>query len=120
MEWDFGLFCLLPQSSRKLNEKSGQFHCPGINARIFDESFHLMKAFIAICGDRSSRVGNGLEGDHIKIDIPARKIELLVGDDEIGRRRKAWKGAPDRDLHGYIRRYAKEVSSGAQGAVFER
>ena len=60
------------------------------------------------------------EGDHIKIDIPARKIDLLVGGDEIKRRRKAWKGAPDRGLHGYIRRYAKEVSSGAQGAVFER
>ena len=60
------------------------------------------------------------EGDRIKIDIPARKIELLVREDEIERRRTAWKGAPNRNLQGYIKRYAKEVSSGAQGAVFER
>ncbi|QKO29872.1 N-acetylglucosamine-6-phosphate deacetylase [Caproicibacterium lactatifermentans] len=33
------------------------------NATIFDENFELRKADIAVCGDRISRIGNGLEGD---------------------------------------------------------
>lgn len=60
------------------------------------------------------------EGDRIRVDISSRRVDLLVDDAELKRRRTAWKGAPDRQLHGYLRRYAEQVSSGAQGAVFER
>jgi dihydroxy-acid dehydratase len=60
------------------------------------------------------------EGDHILIDIPARKLSLLVDDEEIKRRRDNFKGAPDRNLKGYLKRYASMVSSGARGAVFEK
>jgi len=60
------------------------------------------------------------EGDHILIDIPARKLSLLVDETEIIRRRDNFKGAPDRNLKGYLKRYASMVSSGARGAVFEK
>ena len=60
------------------------------------------------------------EGDRILIDIPSRRIELLVDAAEIERRRKNWKGAPDRQLTGYLKRYAAQVTSGSRGAIFEK
>jgi dihydroxy-acid dehydratase len=60
------------------------------------------------------------EGDRILIDIPSRVLSLLVDDAEIEKRRAAFKGAPDRQLTGYLKRYAAMVSSGAHGAVFEK
>jgi len=59
-------------------------------------------------------------GDIIEIDIPNRALNLKVSHDEIIRRRTASQGAPCRNLKGYIARYAENVTSGANGAVFER
>jgi dihydroxy-acid dehydratase len=59
------------------------------------------------------------EGDRIRIDIPARGIELLVSDDELARRahlnRPSLKPAGSR----FLERYRDFVTSGADGAVFE-
>lgn len=56
-------------------------------------------------------------GDKILIDIPNRKIELLVNDDEIEKRRK--KGINStRELDGYLKRYARMVTGSDSGAVF--
>ncbi len=59
-------------------------------------------------------------GDIISIDIPSRKLELLVDDAELARRREAWQGAPDKGFGGYLARYASMVTSAAQGAVFKK
>lgn len=58
------------------------------------------------------------EGDIISIDIPQRKLELLVDEAEIERRKSGWAGPPDRGITGYLARYARMVTSGSQGAVF--
>ncbi len=58
------------------------------------------------------------DGDIISIDIPNRKIEVLVSDEELSERKKTWV-APKQELTGYIKRYVQHVSSGAKGAVFE-
>ncbi|HIZ84072.1 MAG TPA: dihydroxy-acid dehydratase [Firmicutes bacterium] len=58
------------------------------------------------------------DGDTISIDIPARRVELLVDEAEIQRRRADW-NPPVKELSGYIKRYAQHVTSGAAGAVFE-
>lgn len=58
------------------------------------------------------------EGDQISIDIPQRKLELLVDEAELQRRRSSWT-PPVKELSGYIKRYAQHVTSGAAGAVFE-
>ncbi len=58
------------------------------------------------------------EGDQIHIDIPGRSLELLVDEQELQRRRTAWK-PPVKELKGYIKRYAQHVTSGAAGAVFD-
>lgn len=60
------------------------------------------------------------EGDRILIDIPERKLELLVSEEVIQQRRKAWKGAPDRGFGGYLARYASMVTSANLGAVLRK
>ncbi len=59
------------------------------------------------------------DGDLIDIDIPAGKIELLVDEDELARRKSAWQGAPERHLTGWLKRYAKMATSADKGAVLE-
>jgi dihydroxy-acid dehydratase len=58
------------------------------------------------------------EGDIIKIDIPARSLELAVTEEEIEKRRKNWKRPDYKIKHGYLYRYAKQVTSASTGAVF--
>ena len=58
------------------------------------------------------------EGDQIKIDIPAKSIELLVSEDETDRRLASWKKPEPKIKTGYMARYAKQVSSAGNGAVF--
>ena len=59
------------------------------------------------------------EGDIIHIDIPNRKLDLLVDEAELSRRRAAWVCPEPRIKTGYLVRYAKQVSSAARGAVLE-
>jgi dihydroxy-acid dehydratase len=57
------------------------------------------------------------EGDEILVDIPNKKLELLVDDAVLAKRRKAWKPHEPRVKHGYLARYARMVSSGSLGAI---
>ena len=57
------------------------------------------------------------DGDKIHIDIPNRSITLVVDDAEIAKRKE--KGIlPPKELEGYLKRYAKMVTSSNTGAVF--
>jgi dihydroxy-acid dehydratase len=56
-------------------------------------------------------------GDRIRIDIPARKLELLVDEPELARRRETWQKPAPRIREGYLNRYARLVGSAAGGAV---
>lgn len=55
--------------------------------------------------------------DKILIDIPERKIELLVPEEEIKRRLREWKAPAPKITKGYLARYAKLVTSASTGAV---
>ena len=57
------------------------------------------------------------DGDMIEIDIPNNTITLMVADDELAKRRAEWQPRQPKITTGYLARYAKQVSSGAQGAV---
>ncbi len=56
------------------------------------------------------------EGDTISIDIPARKLEVKVSDDELAERRAKWKPI-ERKLKGYLAKYAKLVMGAEEGAA---
>jgi dihydroxy-acid dehydratase len=57
------------------------------------------------------------DGDRIRLDLTARTLDLLVDEDELARRRVGWTPLPPRYTTGVLGKYAKLVSSAAQGAV---
>jgi dihydroxy-acid dehydratase len=57
------------------------------------------------------------EGDPITIDADRRQLSLDVADEEIARRRAAWKPPPPRYRSGVLAKYAQLVSSSSLGAV---
>ena len=59
------------------------------------------------------------EGDRIEIDIPARKLNLLVDQDELDRRAKEPRPARKEPASSFLRRYSRLVSSASTGAVFK-
>ncbi len=59
------------------------------------------------------------EGDKISIDIPQKRLDLLVDEEELKRRKEAWTPPEPRIKTGYLARYARSVSSGAKGAILE-
>jgi dihydroxy-acid dehydratase len=58
------------------------------------------------------------DGDQIEIDIPGKKLNLLISNEELKKRLSKWK-PPKKELRGYLKRYAKLVTSANTGAVFE-
>ena len=59
------------------------------------------------------------DDDIIDINITERKLDVRVSEEELAERKKRWK-APEKELTGYIKRYAQHVTSGSRGAVFEK
>ncbi len=57
-------------------------------------------------------------GDQIEIDIPGRKLNLLITNEELKKRLSQWR-PPKKELKGYLKRYAKLVTSANTGATFE-
>ncbi len=58
-------------------------------------------------------------GDRISINIPKKKLTLLVNGAEIQRRRKNWKPPKPKIKTGYAARYAQMVTSAGTGAIFK-
>ncbi|MFP4474694.1 MAG: dihydroxy-acid dehydratase [Desulfatibacillaceae bacterium] len=64
-------------------------------------------------------IGLVRDDDVVMIDIPNRKIELAVTDEEMGRRGEAYKPSERYAPPGYMRRYRKLVGSAAGGATLD-
>jgi dihydroxy-acid dehydratase len=58
------------------------------------------------------------DGDLIEIDIPEKKLNLLISNEEMKKRLSQWK-PPQKKLKGYLKRYARLVQSAYSGATFE-
>ncbi len=58
-------------------------------------------------------------GDMIEIDINACRLNILVADDELNRRREKLVKPEPKIKTGYLRRYSRLVSSGMTGAVLK-
>ena len=56
-------------------------------------------------------------GDKIRLDLEGRRLDLLVDDAELDKRRASWKPAAPRYTSGVLGKYAKLVGSSAKGAV---
>ena len=59
------------------------------------------------------------DGDKIDINIPKRKIDVLLSPKEIKERLKKWKPIRPKITKGYLARYSKLVSSAGSGAIMK-
>jgi dihydroxy-acid dehydratase len=56
-------------------------------------------------------------GDRIRIDIPARSLELCVAPEELARRQADWVKPAPKIRNGWLGRYASMVTSASRGAI---
>ena len=59
------------------------------------------------------------DGDVIELDIPGRRLTLNVSDEELARRRAAWRQPPPRYARGYGRMFSEHVSQASEGCDFD-
>ena len=59
------------------------------------------------------------DGDIILIDIPNRRLELKVSDEELAQRRAKWTQPEPKIKTGYLSRYARLTTSASTGAVLK-
>ncbi len=59
------------------------------------------------------------DGDIISIDIPGRRLEVMVAEEELAKRKGQWKQPPLKVEKGYLTRYARLVTSASTGAVLK-
>ena len=71
----------------------------------------------------TARVGEAIalleEGDRIRIDVEGRRLEVLLPEEELERRRARWRPRPPAFTHGLFARYAALVRQADEGAVLE-
>jgi len=58
-------------------------------------------------------------GDIIKVDVPARTIDMLVSDAELAKRKAAWVAPKSKALRGYAKMFAANVSQANLGCDFD-
>jgi dihydroxy-acid dehydratase len=57
------------------------------------------------------------DGDRVRIDIPNRRLDVLIDDGELAARQVGWEPLPPRYRRGVLAKYAKLVGSASLGAV---
>ena len=57
------------------------------------------------------------EGDIITLDIPGRRLEVAVSEEEMEQRRQGWQPPPPTYTTGALAKYARLVSTASEGAV---
>ncbi|MCL6637163.1 MAG: dihydroxy-acid dehydratase [Alicyclobacillus sp.] len=58
-------------------------------------------------------------GDRIVIDLPNRRIDVLLSEEELASRRAAWQAPEPKVKSGYLARYAKLVTSANTGGILK-
>jgi dihydroxy-acid dehydratase len=58
-------------------------------------------------------------GDLIRVDIPSRRLDLLIDEAELSRRSENWTRPEPKINKGWLGRYSKLVTSASTGAVFD-
>jgi dihydroxy-acid dehydratase len=58
-------------------------------------------------------------GDEIEVDVPARRIHLHVAEEELSRRRAAWKAPPPRYARGYGAMFSAHIGQADEGCDFD-
>lgn len=62
-------------------------------------------------------IGLVRDGDAIRIDVPNQKLDLLVDEEQLGKRRMNWQPVAHKYHRGVLSKYVKLVGSASKGAV---
>jgi dihydroxy-acid dehydratase len=57
-------------------------------------------------------------GDQVRLDVPARRLDLLVSDEEMAARRAAWKAPAPRFARGYGAIFSQHITQANEGCDF--
>ncbi|MBV9464545.1 MAG: dihydroxy-acid dehydratase [Solirubrobacterales bacterium] len=77
----------------------------------------LMAGHVAPEAVRGGPIGLVRDGDQITLDVPARRLDVALSDEELAARAQAYKPPERPDPGVALAKYARLVSSAAQGAV---
>ncbi len=58
-------------------------------------------------------------GDQVRLDVPARRLDLLVSDEEMAARRAAWKAPAPRFARGYGAIFSQHIRQAPAGCDFD-
>jgi dihydroxy-acid dehydratase len=58
------------------------------------------------------------DGDRITLDVAARRIDLMISDDELAARKAAWKARPAHGRRGFLSLFLNEVTQADEGCDF--
>jgi dihydroxy-acid dehydratase len=87
------------------------------DGRFSGATYGLCVGHVAPEATEGGPIGLVRDGDRIVLDVPNRRLDLLVDEDELQRRRADWRPIPPRYTTGVLAKYAKLVGSASQGAV---
>ena len=59
------------------------------------------------------------DGDIIDMDIPGRRLNVELSDEEINKRKTSWKPPQPKITHGWLAHFAKHATSADKGAYLE-
>jgi dihydroxy-acid dehydratase len=59
------------------------------------------------------------DGDLVRLDVPGRRLDLLVPDEELAARREAWRPPAPPPARGYGAMFARHVTQADQGCDFD-
>ena len=76
-----------------------------------------MAGHVAPEASRGGPIAAVRDGDRITLDVAARRLDVALTDDEIAARVAAYESPPPAYRTGVMAKYAKLVSSAAEGAV---
>ncbi|MFM8389300.1 MAG: dihydroxy-acid dehydratase, partial [Actinomycetota bacterium] len=57
------------------------------------------------------------DGDRIRIDVPTKRLDVLVDESTMAERRRGWKPNPPRYTSGVLAKFARLVQGADKGAI---
>jgi dihydroxy-acid dehydratase len=77
----------------------------------------LMAGHVAPEATRGGPIAAVSDGDEISLDVDSRRLDVALSEEEIAARVAAYRPPPNPDMVGALAKYARVVSSAAEGAV---
>ena len=86
------------------------------DARMSGTAYGTVVLHIAPESAAGGPLGLVQNGDMIELDVAKRKLNLLVSDEELAKRKAAWKAPKPHADRGYVKMYVEHVNQASEGA----